>query len=88
MDYKHIDVKNGHQNAQTPPAKPHKFELMKELAEKLSKDIPHVRVDFYEVNGNVYFGEMTFFHFSGFVPFDPEEWDYTFGSWLKLPSKS
>ena len=60
---------------------------MKELAEKLSVNIPQVRVDFYEVNGKVYFGEMTFFHWSGMMPFEPEEWDYKFGSWIKLPDK-
>ena len=60
---------------------------MKELAEKLSVNIPQVRVDFYEVNGKVYFGEMTFFHWSGMTPFEPEEWDYKFGSWIKLPDK-
>jgi len=87
MDYAHIDVRNGHQNARALPKKPQQFELMKELAAKLSKDIPHVRVDFYEVDGKVYFGEMTFFHFSGFVPFEPDEWDYTFGSWIALPSE-
>ena len=58
---------------------------MKELAAILSKGIPQVRVDFYEVNGRIYFGELTFSHWSGMVPFDPEEWDYTFGSWIKLP---
>ena len=54
------------------------------LAGLLSKDIPHVRVDFYDVNGKVYFGELTFFHFGGIVPFEPEEWDYKIGEWLDL----
>ena len=85
MDYRHIEVKNGHQNAKVLPEKPQRFELMKELAKKLSQGIPHVRIDFYEVDGKVYFGEMTFFHMSGMVPFEPEEWDYTFGSWIELP---
>ena len=85
MQYNHIDVRNGHENAKCLPEKPQQFALMAELAKKLSADMPHVRVDFYEVNGTVYFGEMTFFHFSGMVPFEPEEWDYTFGSWLDLP---
>ncbi len=58
---------------------------MKELAAKLSQGIPHVRVDLYEINGKVYFGEMTFTHNSGLVPFEPEEWDYKFGEFLKLP---
>ena len=67
------------------PAKPKAFEDMKYLAEKLSKGIPCLRVDLYEVNGKVYFGELTFSHFSGMVPFVPEEWDYTFGKYIKLP---
>ncbi len=86
-NYKHLDVKNGHPNASVLPEKPQNFEKMKELAAKLSVGIPHVRVDLYEVNGKIYFGEMTFSHWSGFVPFDPEEWDYKFGDWIKLPKK-
>ena len=58
---------------------------MKHLAEELSKNIPHLRVDFYEVNGKVYFGELTFSHWSGFVPFNPQKWDEIFGSWVQLP---
>jgi len=84
IDYNHIDMRNGHPNAKIPPAKPTNFELMVELAEKLSQGIPHVRVDFYEVNGRVYFGEMTFSHWSGLVAFDPPEWDYELGSWIDL----
>lgn len=84
-DYNHLPFRQGHPNADTPPEKPINFEKMKELSELLAKDIPHVRVDFYEVNGEVYFGELTFYHFSGFTPFVPEEWDYKFGEWLELP---
>lgn len=86
IDYNHLDLRNGHNNANNPPEKPLQFELMKELAKKLSQNIPHVRVDFYEVNGKVYFGEMTFFHFSGLVPFEPVEWDYEFGNYINLPN--
>ena len=88
MDYKHLDVRNGHANATNLPKKPAMFEEMKALSKKLSKGIPHVRVDFYEIEGKVFFGELTFFHFSGMVPFEPEQWDYTFGDWIKLPSES
>ncbi len=87
MDYQHLDIVNGHPNAKVPPSKPQNFELMKELAAKLSQGLPHVRVDFYEVDGNVYFGELTFFHFSGIVPFQPACWDELMGSWLELPPK-
>ena len=61
---------------------------MKELGSKLSKGIPHARIDFYDINGKIYFGEITFFHWSGMKPFVPEKWDYTFGSWIKLSSKN
>lgn len=86
-EYNHLNIKNGHPNAKIPPEKPKQFELMKELAAKLSKGVPQLRVDFYEVNGKVFFGELTFSHFGGFVPFEPDEWDYTFGSWIELPRK-
>ncbi len=88
MDFNHLKLRQGHPNAAVCPEKPEKFDEMRCLAGKLSKGIPHVRVDFYEVNGKVYFGELTFSHFTGLVPFEPEEWDYTFGSWIQLPEKS
>lgn len=87
MDFKHLPFKNGHPNANHSIAKPSSFELMKELASKLSKGLPHVRVDFYDVNGHVYFGELTFAHWSGLVPFEPEEWDYKLGKLIKLPTE-
>ena len=65
-------------------AKPEAFDQMKELAGRLGEDMPFVRVDFYETNGGLYFGEMTFYPNSGFECFDPEEWDETFGSWIDL----
>lgn len=88
MDFNHLPFTQGHPNAPHTPDKPKRFEEMKELAAKLSLGIPQVRVDFYEVNGHVYFGEFTFFHFDGTVKFNPLEWDYTFGSWIKLPYKN
>ena len=57
---------------------------MIELAEKLGKGFPHVRVDLYNIDGKIYFGEMTFFHYSGFTPFEPVEFDYSFGEWISL----
>lgn len=84
MDFKNLPIRHGHPNSPVLPAKPYNFELMKELAMKLSKGFPHVRVDFYEINGKVYFGELTFFHHSGFVPFEPAEWDLIWGNELKL----
>jgi len=87
MEFNHLPFTNGHENATKKIDKPLNFELMIEIARKLSKGIPHVRVDLYNVNGRIYFGELTFFHWGGMVPFVPEEWDYTFGSWIMLPVK-
>lgn len=65
---------------------PINLERMIQLAETLAKDIDFVRVDFYNLKGKIYFGEITFFPASGVGKFEPEEWDIILGSWLKLPS--
>ena len=83
-DFNHLDILNGHPNADIIPQKPKCYEEMKELAGRLSTGFRHLRVDFYEVNGRVYFGELTFTHWSGMVPFQPDEWDFTFGDWIKI----
>lgn len=85
MEFNHLPFMQGHPNSTKVIKCPKSFEKMKELASALSKGIPQIRVDFYEVNGLVYFGELTFFHFSGMVPFKPQEWDAKFGDWIKLP---
>lgn len=84
-DYNHLPFRQGHDHAKVMPPKPKNFELMKQLSERLSKGLTHVRVDLYDVGDKVFFGEMTFFHFSGMVKFEPEEWDYKIGEWLNLP---
>jgi len=65
--------------------KPERLEEMITLAEILARDIPFVRVDFYYINNKIYFGELTFFPGAGFEEFTPPKWDYTLGSWIKLP---
>ena len=85
MDFNHLPIRNGHPNAEILPEKPETFDEMKRLASILSDGFPHVRVDFYEINGKIYFGEMTFFHFGGFVKFEPAEWDKKMGDWVELP---
>ena len=84
-DFNHLPFKQGHPLATKEIKKPRGFEEMKRVATVLSKGMPHVRVDLYDINGKIYFGELTFFHFSGNVPFEPEEWDYKVGEWLRLP---
>ncbi len=86
-DFNHIDCINGHPMADVPPAKPKNYELMIKLAEQLSKEMPHARIDFFECNGNVYFGEITFYHHGGLTKMEPIDVDLMFGSWIKLPQK-
>ncbi|MBR6446466.1 MAG: glycosyl transferase [Prevotella sp.] len=85
-NFNHLPITNGHPNSSTFIEKPKGFDIMKELASKLSKGLPEVRMDFYDVNGKVYFGEFTFFHWGGLMPFEPREWDLKFGDWIKLPN--
>ena len=66
------------------PKKPINYDKMIQFSEQLSKGIPFVRVDFYEINGQLYFGELTFYPGGGFEEFTPEEWDYKLGDFLKL----
>ena len=65
--------------------KPEHYETMVALAEKLTSRLPFARIDFYEVSGAPYFGEITLYPGAGVEEFTPEEWDYTLGSWLELP---
>lgn len=65
--------------------KPQSFDEMVLLAEKLSDKIPFLRVDFYEIDGRPYFGEMTFFPGNGFEKFEPDEYDLCLGELINLP---
>ena len=86
-DFNHLPFTNGHPNSDPPYFKPDNFEKMMELASELSKDSPQLRVDFYNINGQIYFGELTFFHWGGMMPFDPPEWDIKLGEMITLPIK-
>lgn len=85
MSLNHLDLKQGGDNYNGHIALPEHFEEMKSLAEKISANIPHVRTDFYEINNEVYFGELTFFDSSGFAKFEPENWDERLGKLIVLP---
>lgn len=84
-DFNHLPFVQGHPWAKKEIQRPAGFDQMVELAERLGKGFPHIRVDLYDINGKIYFGELTFFHFSGNVPFEPAEWDKKIGDWLNLP---
>ena len=59
--------------------KPKNFNEMIKISEKLAADFPHVRVDLYNNNGKVLFGELTFFDGSGYMSFEPDSFDYDMG---------
>lgn len=69
------------------PPKPKNFEKMVEIAEALSAGFPHVRVDFYNVDGKITFGEMTFYNASGYTRFEPDEFDFELGEQFVLPER-
>ena len=84
-DFNHLPFRQGHPWATKKIVKPKGFEKMKRIASQLSAGLPHVRVDLYNINGDIYFGELTINHFSGIVPFEPDEWDGKIGALLKSP---
>lgn len=65
--------------------KPKNFDKMIEIAEVLSKDFPHVRVDLYNIKGKIVFGELTFYNASGYTVFEPDEFDFILGNEFDLP---
>lgn len=67
--------------------KPENFDTMIKIAEKLSKDFPHVRVDLYNIKGKIYFGELTFYNASGYKSLLPNEYDLIFGKEFIIPEK-
>lgn len=62
--------------------KPENLNVMVDLARKLAKNFKFVRIDFYNIKGRIYFGEMTFYPCNGFGVFTPPEKDFEFGSWI------
>ena len=67
---------------------PQQIEKMWLLSERLSMGIPFLRVDFYETNGRLYFGELTFFPTSGMGGFEPSDWDIILGNYIHLPREN
>ena len=86
MDFNPVMIDHGYPRQTPEYEKPAEFEEMKTLAAKLSQGIPFVRVDFFDVAGQIYFGEFTFFDWGGFQPFGGD-WDEKLGKLIVLPSK-
>jgi len=85
MDWKPMPFVRHYPRNPVEIAKPTCFEEMIRIAEVLAKDIPLVRIDFYQIQGRPYVGEITFYPGNGMEEFTPEEWDFTLGGWIKLP---
>ena len=83
-DFNKLDLRCIYNASNVILDKPKQFDKMKEIASILSKDIPHLRVDFYLCNNKIYLGELTFFHFAGFTKFEPKNYEITLGDYLKL----
>jgi len=84
-DLNHLPIKSkGYPNASKFIDKFPEWEKMKQLASILSEGMPYVRVDFYLINHQIYFGELTFYHDGAFVPIEPYEWECKIGEYIDL----
>ena len=77
-----------HKRLSVVPPRPRHLEEMTELARRLSKGVPFLRVDLYEYDDRVYFGEPTLYPTAGLAQYGPEGWSETLGSWIPLPKKN
>jgi len=84
FEWNRLVLQQNYPNSEWCPPRPQQLKEMLELARKLSQSIPFVRTDFYEVNGTLYFSEITFYSDGGMAKFHPEEWDRRFGDWIDL----
>lgn len=69
------------------PERPEKFDEMLDIAARLSAGLAFLRVDLYQINGKVYFSELTFSPCGGFMPFKDPQSDIDIGKMLKLPQR-
>ena len=84
IEWNEMDFQYDDENSGRKIEKPKNLKQMLEISKVLSEEFEHVRVDFYEVDGKLYFGELTFFTASGTGKFNPEKYDELIGSWLHL----
>jgi hypothetical protein len=85
IDWKWIPLSNSHPNAGDVFERPKNFNEMLDVVKKISAEFPMVRIDMYNENGKIYFGEITFLHFGGLATFNPEKYDEILGSYFKEP---
>lgn len=86
-NFEHMPWYAYYKNSTKQIRKPECWEALISLSEQLAADIPYVRVDWYIIDGKLYFGEITFYTWAGFIEFTPPEWDLRLGQCLQLPVK-
>ena len=84
MEFNRIPVNYVHESVRYELKKPKLFDEMKDVARELSKGMRFVRIDLYEVNNKIYFGEYTFFPAGGFYLFHPLQWEKKFGDLIEM----
>ena len=85
IEWNLLELKQNFPNSESPLPRPKNLDKMMRLAEKLAVVPTFLRVDFYEINGEIYFSEFTFFSDSGMKKFYPEKWDLELGDLIQLP---
>ncbi len=78
----YLPVASDHKNAGDNYSKPKNLDQMIDICKQLSKDFPFVRVDLYNIKGQIYFGELTFYPWSGYVKFHPDTFDFELGKYF------
>lgn len=87
-DFEYLDVRLGRDHFdKTLVSKPKNFDKMIEYAEVLSQPFPHCRVDLYNIDGKIFFGELTFYHGGATQKIEPKEWEKRLGDWIDLNSE-
>lgn len=86
-EWKKLDWYVNYKSSGKNITKPVFMDEMIRLTETLADGLPQVRVDWYVIDGKLFFGEMTFYTWAGYMKFVPEEWDMKLGSWLEIPNK-
>lgn len=84
LDFNPVDISHGFERHFPEFTKPKNFEKMIELARTLSSGMPFIRIDFFNVNDKLYFGEFTFYDWAGMKPLN-EPWEERLGNLIKLP---
>jgi len=79
IDWNHLKIETDKMYIDKLVEKPNGFDRMLEIAKILSRDFPFVRVDLYNIDGKIFFGELTFYPWSGYVKFSPDEFDIELG---------